>query len=306
MWYNKPYKVASFAIFKSPCGGKGCYMELSKIRIVVDSSADIFHFDQVEVAVAPLKITTQTAEYPDTPALDVSAMTAALASYKGKSGTACPSFGDFTDAFGEAEYIFCITITSQLSGTYNVAVSAARSYEEEHPDRRVCVIDSRNTGPGMRLLAEKIVQLAKEGLEFDEICERVLAYRAQTELLFLLESLNNLANNGRVSRPVAALAGFLGIRMLGRAVQGVIKPIAKPRGEQKSLDTMYARMRELGYCGGKLRISYCEKESVAAGLAARVRADFPEADIDIYPARALCSFYAERGGIIAGFETNTE
>ena len=92
----------------------------------------------------------------------------------------------------------------------------------------------------------------------------------------------------------------------GRAVQGVIKPIAKPRGEQKSLDTMYARMRELGYCGGKLRISYCEKESVAAGLAARVRADFPEADIDIYPARALCSFYAERGGIIAGFETNAE
>lgn len=277
-------------------------MELSKVRIVVDSSADIFSFDKVEVASAPLKITTANAEYLDTPALDVSAMTAALASYKGKSGTSCPSYGDFITAFGEAEYVFCITITARLSGTYNVAVSAAKGYEEEHPGRRALVIDSRNTGPGMYLLAEKIVELLEKGLEYDEICAQVLAYRDKTELLFLLESLNNLANNGRVSRPVAALAGLLGIRMLGRAVEGVIKPVAKPRGEKKSLDASYAEMRRLGYQGGKLRISHCENEAAATALAARVRADFPDAPIEIYPARALCSFYAERGGLIFGFE----
>ncbi len=277
-------------------------MELSKVRIVVDSSADIFSFDKVEVASAPLKITTANAEYLDTPALDVSAMTAALASYKGKSGTSCPSYGDFITAFGEAEYVFCITITARLSGTYNVAVSAAKGYEEEHPGRRVLVIDSRNTGPGMYLLAEKIVELLEKGLEYDEICAQVLAYRDKTELLFLLESLNNLANNGRVSRPVAALAGLLGIRMLGRAVEGVIKPVAKPRGEKKSLDASYAEMRRLGYQGGKLRISHCENEAAATAPAARVRADFPDAPIEIYPARALCSFYAERGGLIFGFE----
>ena len=131
-------------------------MDLSKTRIVVDSSADIFSFEHVEVASAPLKIVTANAEYVDDAALDVSAMIAALASYKGKSGTSCPSFGDFTEAFGDAEHVFCITMTSRLSGTYNVAVNAARAYEEEHPGRRVCVIDSLSTGPSMRLLSEKM------------------------------------------------------------------------------------------------------------------------------------------------------
>lgn len=281
-------------------------MDLSKTRIVVDSSADIFSFEHVEVASAPLKIVTANAEYVDDAALDVSAMIAALASYKGKSGTSCPSFGDFTEAFGDAEHVFCITMTSRLSGTYNVAVNAARAYEEEHPGRRVCVIDSLSTGPSMRLLSEKIVELLEKGLSFDEVCESVMAYREKTELLFVLESLNNLANNGRVSRPVAALAGLLGIRMLGRAVQGVIKPVAKPRGEKKALDATYAEMKKLGYQGGKLRISHCENPGVATALADLVRADYPAAQIEIYPARALCSFYAERGGMLLGFETEGE
>ena len=277
-------------------------LDLSRVRIVVDSSADLFSFADVAVATAPLKITTAEAEYVDTPDLDVSAMTHALATYKGKSGTTCPSMGAFIEAFGDAQFVFCITITAKLSGTYNVALSAAREYEESHPDRRVCVIDSRNTGPGIKLIAEKIVQLLREGLSFDEICERANAYRFETELLFLLESLNNLANNGRVSRTVAKIAGLLGIRMLGRAVEGQIKPVQKPRGERRSLDATFAQMLELGYCGKKLRISHCENVFAAEELAARVLARFPEAEVEIYPARALCSFYAERGGIILGFE----
>ena len=275
---------------------------LSDVRIVVDSSADLFSFPEVEVAQAPLKITTAEAEYVDTPALDVSGMTHALATYRGKSGTSCPSMGDFLTAFGEAKYVFCITITSKLSGTYNVALSAAREYEELYPDRRVCVIDSRNTGPGMRLIAERIVALLAEGLDFDTVCRSALDYRFDTELLFLLESLNNLANNGRVSRTVAKIAGILGIRMLGRAVEGEIKAIAKPRGERKALDTVFERMLELGYVGGRVRISHCENDFAAKELEKRVRAKYPAADICVYPARGLCSFYAERGGILVGFE----
>lgn len=281
-------------------------LDLSRVRIVVDSSADLFSFEDVATAIAPLKITTDEAEYVDTPELDVSAMTHALATYRGKSGTTCPSMGAFLEAFGDAQYVFCITITAKLSGTYNVALAAAREYEELHPDRRVCVIDSRNTGPGMKLIAEKIVQLLREGLAFEEICEAVSAYRFDTELLFLLESLNNLANNGRVSRAVAKLAGLLGIRMLGRAVDGQIKPVQKPRGERRSLDAVFAQMLELGYRGGKVRVSHCENEFAAKEVEKRVLARFPDAEVEIYPARALCSFYAERGGIILGFEVANE
>ncbi len=277
-------------------------MNLSEIRIVTDSSADLWELAGIPVISVPLKITTAVAEYVDTPDLDVSKMIDELSRYKGKSGSACPSMGDFMAAFGDAKYVFCITITAKLSGSYNVACAAARAYEEEHPERRVCVIDSRNTGPGMKLLAERIATLLHAGEDFDSICEKLNAYRAQTELLFLLESLNNLANNGRVSRPVAMLAGFLGIRMLGRAVEGEIKPVAKPRGEKKSLEAILHEMSSLGYCGGKLRISHCENQPLAEKLAALVKTSFPDASIEIYPARGLCSFYAERGGMIFGFE----
>lgn len=278
-------------------------MNLSKVRIVTDSSADIIQLGTIPVVAAPLKINTEHAEYVDTPALDVSAMTRELAAYKGRSSTTCPSMGDYLDAFGDAEYVFCITITAKLSGSYNVALSAAREYEEMYPDRRVAVIDSRNTGPGMRLLAERIEELLLSGKSFDETLYEVEEYRGKTELLFLLESLNNLANNGRVNRAVAKIAGILGIRMLGQAVEGEIQPVAKPRGEEKSLQTILEKMRSLGYRGGKVRISHCENAGAAEKLAALVRAISAAADIMIYPARALCSFYAERGGLLIGFET---
>jgi len=277
-------------------------MQQSEVRIVTDSSADLWEIAGITVAQAPLKIHTSNWEYVDTPALDVGAMTRELAHYKGKSGTSCPSMGDFLSAFGDAKYVFCITMTAKLSATHDVALSAARAYQEEHPDRRVCVIDSRNTGPGIKLLAERIAVLLKAGLDFDEICTRLGAYREENELLFLLESLTNLSNNGRVSRAVALVAGILGIRMLGRAVEGQIKPVAKPRGAKKALEATFAEMEALGYRGGKLRISYNENESAARALCEMARAKYPAADVEIYPARALCSFYAERGGIILGFE----
>ena len=277
-------------------------INLKDVRIVTDSSADLWELEGITVAQAPLKIRTDKKEYVDDPDLDVLAMNEELSHYKGKSGTSCPSMGEFMSAFGDAKYVFCITMTAKLSGTHDVAQNAARAYEEEHPDRRVCVLDSRNTGPGMKLLCEKIAQDLKNGLDFDEICTRVGAYRDQTELLFLLESLTNLANNGRVGRATAFFAGLLGIRMLGQAVQGVISPVAKPRGEKKALITTFAKMEELGYKGGKLRISYNENEKGARTLCDAVLAKYPEADVEIYPARALCSFYAERGGILLGFE----
>ncbi len=283
-------------------GGKESSMNINEVRIVLDSSGDLWELDGVRVCSVPLRITTTLTEYVDTAALDVAQMTADLAHYKGKSGTSCPSMGDFLTAFGDAKYVFCITITAKLSGSYNVAMAAARAYEEEYPERRVCVIDSRNTGPGMKLLAERIAALLHEGVDFDEICAQVSAYRDQNELLFLLESLNNLANNGRVSRTVALIAGVLGIRMLGQAVKGQIKPVAKPRGEKKALEATFAQMEALGYRGGKLRVSHNQNENAARSLCDAARAKYPGADVEYYPARGLCSFYAERGGIILGFE----
>ncbi len=280
-------------------------MKLSDIRIVVDSSADVLQLAELSVAHAPLKIVTDVAEWVDDASLDVAAMAADLATYRGRSGTSCPSMGEFLEAFGDAPYVFCITMTANLSGTYNVALSAAREYEAMGKGR-VCVIDSRNTGGGIRLIAEKIEKLALAGKDFDEIAREAEHYKGDVELLFLLESLNNLANNGRVSRTVAKLAGLLGIRMLGRAVDGQISPVAKPRGEKKALCAVFEQMTELGYLGGKVRISHCQNESGALATQKLVKEKYPDADVRIEAMGGLCSFYAERGGIIVGFEVGNE
>ena len=170
-------------------------MDLNKVKIVMDSSADMLSMDEVAFASAPLKIITAENEYVNNAALDVPAMVDSLLTYTGKSSTACPAPGDFEEAFGDAEFVFVLTITSNLSGSYNAACLAAEDYEAAHPGRRAFVLDTLTTGPEMVLLAEKIVECVKTGMDFDEVCREVEAYREKTTaLIFVLESMQNLAN----------------------------------------------------------------------------------------------------------------
>ena len=196
------------------------------MKIVTDSSADIRELAGADFASAPLKIITADKEYVDDEALDVEGMVNDLASYKGRSTTSCPNTADWLSAFGDAEEIFCVTITSGLSGSYNSAVVAAKAYLEEHPERKVRVVDSLSTGPEMRLIMEKIAELHREGRSFDEISEAIDGYKKTTGLIFMLESMRNLANNGRVSHLVAKFAGLLGIRVVAKASDvGDIEPL---------------------------------------------------------------------------------
>ena len=274
-----------------------------RIKIVTDSSADITALDGIEFASAPLKIITAQKEYIDTPDLDAEQMAIELSEYKGKSSTSCPNTSDWLAAFGDAEHIICITITATLSGSYNSALIAKREYEETHPDRRVFVLNSLSTGPEMLLLAEKARELASEDIEFDEVCENLNEYAKTTGLFFMLESIKNLANNGRVSPIVAKMTGILGIRLLGRASDvGDLEALNKCRGERKTLETIVERLTEFGYAGGKLRIAYCLNKEAGEALAKLIRNKFPNADILIYKCGGLCSFYAEKGGMLVGFE----
>ena len=109
-------------------------------KIVADSSADTLLLQGVDFASAPLTIVTDEREYVDDAALNVAEMTENLLRYSGKSSTACPGVGEWLTAFGEAEEVFCVTITSNLSGSYNAAVIAAQTYMEQYPDRRVWVL----------------------------------------------------------------------------------------------------------------------------------------------------------------------
>lgn len=274
-------------------------------KIVADSSADVFALDGVDFACAALKIITDNKEYVDDAKLDVQEMVHDLHAYSGKSSSSCPSAGDWLDAFGDAERIFCVTITSNLSGSWNSARMAKDSYEEQHPDRKVFVLDSLSAGPEIALVIEKIRELILQGREYEEICDAASAYCEHTGLLFMLESMKNLANNGRVSPLVAKAAGLLGIRVVGKASdQGTLEPLDKSRGEKKALAAILEHLESEGYAGGKLRIDHCFNAAAAFNLKGMVEKRFPGAKAEIYRCGGLCSFYAEKGGLLVGFEKN--
>ena len=271
------------------------------IKLILDSSADLTHMDGVDFAYAPLKICTAERDFTDDDGVDVNDMVAFLASYKGRSSTSCPNVEDWLAAFGDADRILCITITGGLSGSYNAACTAGKLYEEAHPDRRVSVIDSLTAGPEIALMAERARDLAVAGHSLQEITDALGCYR--TELLFVLESLKNFANNGRVSKTAAAAAGLLGIRAVGRASdQGTLEVLGKARGESKALEAVMTYLSRYGYKGGKLAIDHCMAEETVNRLIGKIREVYANAVITVRRTRALCSYYAERGGFLVGFE----
>ena len=275
-----------------------------KFRIVVDSSADMRGMDGLAFASAPLKIITDAGEYTDDSTLDVRGMVSELAAYSGRSSSSCPSVGDWLEAFGDGERIFCLTITATLSGSYNAACMAKEEYEEQHPDRCVFVLNTLTAGPEIALIAEFIRERVLSGGEYGAICAEAEAYSHRTELLFMLESMKNLANNGRVKPIVAKAAGLLGIRVVGRASErGDLEPLDKCRGEKKALETIVRRMKSMNYSGGKVKIAHCFNEAAAESLRQKIVDEMPDAVVEIYPAGGLCSFYAEQGGLLVGFDT---
>ncbi len=270
--------------------------------IAADSAADLTALSRVRFTAAPLKIRTAQREYVDDPTLDIAGMVEDLRSYSGRSTSSCPNPQEWLQAFGDSRYVFAVTLTSGLSGSYNAALTAKEIYENEHPDRQVFLIDSLSAGPGMTLLVEKLEQLICQGLSFQEICQQITAYQKRTGLLFMLESLKNFANNGRVSPAVAKLCGVLGIRIVGKAsAQGTLEPTDKCRSQGKSLDAICHHLAQAGFQKGRVIIAHCFNEPGALALEEKLLALFPEAQVSIHPTRGLCSFYGEKGGLLVGY-----
>ena len=273
-----------------------------KMRIVTDSSANLTTLSDNSIVSVPLTLRTDEREFVDNEALDIKEMTDYLATYKGKSGSACPSSQDWVDAFGDAEEIYAIAITSNLSGSFNSLRIAKEQYEEEYPDRKVCIIDSLSAGSELKLIVEKIQELKAEGKTFEEVSKAIAEYQEKTHLIFCLKSLTNLANNGRVNPAVAKIAGVLNIHVVGIANEGVLDQRDKARGAKKALAAIDKQMKEFNYNGGKVIIDHCFNETDALALKEQILASYPNADVRIEETRGLCSFYAEVGGLMIGIE----
>ena len=274
-----------------------------RYQIVSDSSSNIFRIEGVNYTTVPMKIIAGEKEYIDTPQLNVRSMVADLKAYKGKSGSSCANTQEWLEAFGDADMAFGVTISRNLSGSYNAAEAAAREFAEHHPNSRIHIFDTLSAGPEQAMVVEKIAELVNKGLSFEEIVAGVREYQNHTHILFCLESMNNLARNGRVNPAVAKIASVLGIRACGDAQNGQIVPTQKPRGQKKATEVLAAMIRERGFSNTSwLRIAHCFGENQAQLLIDAVKKDFPNARYTVEPTTALCSFYAVEGGLMIAME----
>ena len=274
------------------------------MRIIADSSCDLYTLDFEDFKTVPLTIYTDERSFLDDDSLDLKNMLDYLEKYKGRSYTSCPPIDLWLQAYEGADEIFVMTVTSALSGSYNSALSAAEMFKEKNPNVKISIIDSLSTGAEEVLALHELKDLINKGLSFEEVDEKIRAYVHNSRLFFSFFSIHNLAQNGRVNKTVAAALGVLNIAINGTATaEGTIAVTSKVRGEKKSLQTLFNDMKKAGYVGGKAIITHVENEEAAQKLRDLVHSEYPAADIKIFATRGLCGYYMERRGVVISCET---
>lgn len=278
-------------------------------NIICDSSSDLTHADwageRIRFTSVPLHILVGHQEFVDNAELSVPAMLSAMESEKAASSTACPSPGAFAQAFTEADCSICFTISSNLSGTYSAAMMGRDMVLEEHPEKRICVIDSKSTAGAMVLLARRARDLieAAETPDFEDICQQLRIYQASLRTTFTLENFDNLIKNGRMRPLVGSLLHTLGIHVIAEATaQGTIRVADKARGEHKTYRAITALMAANKDCTGiHVMISHCENLAGALNLKEIILKALPVKEVEILACRGLTSFYAMEKGLIVSY-----
>lgn len=272
--------------------------------IVSDTSCEIRELQHpsagVQFALVPFKIRIGEREYVDLPTLNVSQMLQAMTDYNGASTSSCPSPEEWAEYFLKADNVIAITISSNLSGSYNAARSAREMVLEEHPEKNIFILDTLSCAGALGDAAELANKLIGQGLGFDDVCFALKKFAKTTHILFSLASFDNLAKNGRVSKVVGFIAGRLNMRVLGRRTSdGKIDFFFKTRGETRVLAKILEQMDDDKYDGvHPVFISECNNVNAAKLLEHGIRTKWPDAPIRIHPCSGLCSFYAQDQGII--------
>ena len=278
-----------------------------KWKIIADSGCDYRSLDNLapdtEFVSVPLTIQVGETIYRDDAQLNIDQMMEEMYATTTASKSACPSPDDYMKSFEGADNIIVVTITGTLSGSYNSAEIAKKIYLEEHPDANIHVIDSLSAGGEVDLLVRKLNHLVAEGLDFDQVLDAITAYQSKTKLLFVLAKVDNLVKNGRLSKLVGTVVGLLNIRMVGEASQtGTLELLQKARGPKKALASAIEELLKAGYKGGRLIIAHRNNEKFCQQFSQLVQEKYPQAQIETVPTSGLCSFYAEEGGILMGYE----
>lgn len=273
--------------------------------IVADSSCNLRGFTpqapDTVYAVAPLKVLVGSQEYVDNEQLDVSALNRAAAAESTASSSACPSAGEWAERFRLADNVIVITISANLSGSYEAAVMAKGLVEEEGP-RNIHIVNSRAAGGKLEYLVTVLDRYLTTNPTFEDACAFIDQAEEASQVLFSLSSYDNLTKSGRMPKAAGLIANKLSIRILGIASsEGTIKIVAPTRGSKKTVAKIVSAMKSDGYQGGLVFIDHVENEKGAQELSDKIRETWPSAEIQILPCGGLCSYYAEQSGLIIGY-----
>lgn len=280
---------------------------MPKWKIVADSGCDYRQLKNLapdtEFISVPLTIQVGDQAFVDDANLDIDHMMEAMEASKSAAGSACPSPQAYQAAFEGAENIFVITITGGLSGSFNAARVARDMFVEEHPEVNIHLIDSLSAGGEMDLIVDEINRLIAAGLEFEELVQAITTYQENSKLLFVLAKVDNLVKNGRLSKLVGTVVGLLNIRMVGEASsEGKLELLQKARGHKKSVTAAFEEMKKAGYNGGRIVMAHRNNDKFFQQFSELVKVSFPNAVVDQVATSGLCSFYAEEGGLLMGYE----
>ena len=275
--------------------------------IVVDSSCNLRGYQptapDTTFALAPLKINVGGEEFVDDEQLDVANLNRRVAAEKGASSSACPSAGEWSKLFELADNVIAITISANLSASYESAMMAKQMVAEKAP-RNIHIVNSRAAGGKLEILAILLDRYLTNNPDctFVDACAYIDDIEANSTVLFSLSSYENLTKSGRMPKMAGALANRLSIRVLGIASdEGTIKIIAPARSQKKMFAKIIDQMDACGYSGGMVAIDHVENEGSAQELADLIKARWSEAEVVIMPCGGLCSYYAESNGLIIGF-----
>lgn len=276
-------------------------------NIVSDSSCDLrmseFDSGAIRFETVPLRLQVGEREFIDNDALEIPQLLTAMAAEKSAASTACPSPAAFARAFEPGDKTICFTISSNLSGTYNAAQMGREMVLEEHPEKEICIIDSKATAGAMILLIRRAKALIETGGSFEDICAQLRLYQAALRTCFTLENFDNLIKNGRMRPLVGTLLHSLGIHVIADATpQGTIHVAAKARGDQKTYQAITALMKESKDCTGtEVILCHCENLPGALRLKEQILKDLPVKSVELVSCRGLTSFYAMEKGLIIGY-----
>lgn len=275
-------------------------------KIIADSGCDINKElkEKIDIGLVPLKIHIDDNEFIDDENLDVKELLKEMKQSSSTPKTASPSPIDFINKFKEKKRIFVVTLSSELSSTYNNAVMAKNMVLEEIGDKFIHVFDSLSASIGETLVSLKIYELAKRNLSDSEIVDKVNQYIKEMKTFFILESLDNLIKAGRISRLKGQLASALSIKLImGGSEKGTIKLVDKVRGSKRALKRL---VDIIGEQGGKLEervlgIAHCNNLEKALELKEKIQQKYKFKDIIIVEMAGLSTVYANEGGIVIAF-----